>query len=252
MVDAESFYSRMAVPEPPGDLRLEAVAKLIEAPPAPPPAPRGPDAAEAAARRFYAPQPAQDRAEPSGRENVPPNPEATSAPPDEAQREHEERRQAEADRASSLYDLPMAPDGDNPRYDEPPLTDANEFSPSIPDDLRANLQDGEQQQIVESFVASGIGLTQAQAFIRQGVAASRTGPLSDQQIQQKNAAGLAELQKRWGDQVPAKLAAAKDMIRQAETKWPGLTNYLNATGLGSDPKLIQQLVARAERRPGRK
>jgi hypothetical protein len=30
-----------------------------------------------------------------------------------------------------------------------------------------------------------------------------------------------------------------------------LRNYLNATGLGSDPKLIQQLVARAERRPGR-
>jgi hypothetical protein len=30
-----------------------------------------------------------------------------------------------------------------------------------------------------------------------------------------------------------------------------LRNYLNATGLGYDPKLIQQLVARAERRPGR-
>jgi hypothetical protein len=250
MVDAESFYSRMAVPEPPGDLRLEAVAKLIEAPPAPPPAPRGPDEAEAAARRFFGQEAAQDRAEPSGRENVPPKPEATPAPPDEAQREHEERRQAEADRAERMYDLPM--DSDVPRFDEPPLTDANEFSPSIPDDLRANLQDGEQQQIVESFVASGIGHTQAQAFVKMGIAASRNGPLSDQQIQQRNDAGMAELQKRWGDQVPAKLAAAKDMIRQAETKWPGLTDYLNATGLGSDPKLIQQLVARAERRPGRK
>jgi hypothetical protein len=60
------------------------------------------------------------------------------------------------------------------------------------------------------------------------------------------------LQERWGDQTGAKLQAAKAMIKQAEAAWPGLTNYLNATGLGSDPKLIAQLVARAERKPGRR
>jgi hypothetical protein len=42
------------------------------------------------------------------------------------------------------------------------------------------------------------------------------------------------------------------MIREAEQRWLGLTQYLNVTGLGSDPKLIQQLVARAERRPGQR
>jgi hypothetical protein len=42
------------------------------------------------------------------------------------------------------------------------------------------------------------------------------------------------------------------MTQQASVKWSGLKEYLNATGLGSDPKLIQQLVARAERRPGRR
>jgi hypothetical protein len=31
-----------------------------------------------------------------------------------------------------------------------------------------------------------------------------------------------------------------------------LTNYLNPTGLGSDPGLIQKLAARAERKPGRR
>jgi len=41
------------------------------------------------------------------------------------------------------------------------------------------------------------------------------------------------------------------MIRDAERKWPGVKDYLNRSGLGSDPKLIKQLVARAERRPGR-
>jgi hypothetical protein len=58
------------------------------------------------------------------------------------------------------------------------------------------------------------------------------------------------LQERWGDQVPAKLELARSMIQKASTKWPGLKEYLNATGLGSDAKLIQQLVARTERRPG--
>jgi hypothetical protein len=121
-----------------------------------------------------------------------------------------------------------------------------------PDDLRANLQDGEQQKIVESFVASGIGLTQAQTFVKMGVEASRRGPLSDDQVQRRNADGMAALQAKWGDRTGEKIQMAKGMIRDAEKQWPGLTNYLNATGLGSDPKLIAQLVARAERRPGRR
>jgi hypothetical protein len=40
--------------------------------------------------------------------------------------------------------------------------------------------------------------------------------------------------------------------REAEAKWPGLTDYLNRTGLGSDPRLIQKLAARAEHRPERR
>jgi hypothetical protein len=85
-----------------------------------------------------------------------------------------------------------------------------------------------------------------------GIEASRRGPLSDHQIQQRNVEGMKALQERWGDQMPAKLELARGMIREAEKQWPGLKAYLNATGLGSDPKLIQQMVARAERRPGRR
>ena len=44
---------------------------------------------------------------------------------------------------------------------------------------------------------------------------------------------------------------ARGMINEAEKWWPGVKAYLNATGLGSEPKLIRQLVARAECRPGR-
>jgi hypothetical protein len=159
----------------------------------------------------------------------------------------EQRRQEEADRAERMYDLPMS--DDNPRFDEPVM---DRFVPEIPDDLAGNLMEGEAQQIGQALVAAGLGNTTAASFIKMGVEASRKGPLSDHQIQQRNADGMKALQERWGDQTPAKLELAKGMIREASAKWPGLTNYLNATGLGSDPKLIQQLVARAERRPGRR
>ena len=75
--------------------------------------------------------------------------------------------------------------------------------------------------------------------------------MSDDQVQQRNTAGMQALSEKWGPKTGEKLELAKGMIRDAEKQWPGLRNYLNATGLGSDPKLIQQLVARAERRPGR-
>jgi hypothetical protein len=160
----------------------------------------------------------------------------------------EQRRQQEADRANKLYDLPMDPGGDNPRFDEPVM---DRFSAEIPDDMAAKLQPGEGEQIGRAFIAAGLGNTTAASFMRMGVEASRRGPLSEHQIQQRNTAGMAALTEKWGDQMPAKLELARGMIRQAEKQWPGLKDYLNRTGLGSDPKLIQQLVARAERRPGR-
>jgi hypothetical protein len=247
-IDAESFYAKMAVPEP-GDDRLLAQSKLIEAPPTVPATPRGPDEADAAARRFYGHQDAQDRAEPAGRENVFPKPEATPAPSDGPD-EHEQFRQEEAARAERMYgDLP---NGDGVRYDEPELSSHQEFVVEVPDDLAANLQPGEAQQITSAFIESGVGRTMAVDLVRQGIEASRRGPLSDEQVQQRNAVGMAALQAKWGTRAGEKIQLAKGMIRDAEAKWPGLTNYLNATGLGSDPKLIQQLVARAERRPGRK
>ena len=159
----------------------------------------------------------------------------------------EERRQEEADRANRLYDLPMTDDG--PRFDEPVM---DTFTAEIPDDLAVNLKDGEQAQIGEALQAADLGITTAKSFLQMGVEASRNGPLADHEIQKRNADGMKVLQERWGDQTGAKLQMARSMIRDAEAKWPGLKEYLNVTGLGSDAKLIQQLVARAERRPGRR
>jgi|SRR3954470_18353744 len=63
MVDAEAFYQAMPKPDAPNDCML-AQSRLVVTP-APPNAPRGPDEAEAAARRFYGHQEAQDSVQPA-------------------------------------------------------------------------------------------------------------------------------------------------------------------------------------------
>jgi hypothetical protein len=42
-----------------------------------------------------------------------------------------------------------------------------------------------------------------------------------------------------GAKIGEKLDHAKGMVREAEKQWPGLKNYLNVTGLGSDPRLVK-------------
>jgi hypothetical protein len=109
---------------------------------------------------------------------------------------------------------------------------------SSTEDLVANLGDGEARQIGEAFVAAGVGHTLVMDLVQRGIEASRRGPLADAEVERMNGDAMKALRARWGS--------------QTEAKWPGLTNYLNRTGLGSDPRLIQKLAARAERRPGRR
>jgi hypothetical protein len=144
-------------------------------------------------------------------------------------------------------DTPM----DGVRYDEPELTSPQEFSLEVPDDLAGNLQEGEAQQITSAFIEAGVGRTMANDLLRQGIEASRRGPLSDDAVERRNAEGMQALTAKWGPKTGEKLALAKGMIAEAEKQWSGIKAYLNATDLGLYPKVIQQLVARAERRPGR-
>ena len=58
---------------------------------------------------------------------------------------------------------------------------------------------------------------------------------------------IKTLQVRWGYCMTEKLEVARGMIREAAMWCPGLTNYLNVTGLGSDPWLIQKLAERRRR-----
>jgi len=51
---------------------------------------------------------------------------------------------------------------------------------------------------------------------RQGIEASRRGPLSDDQIQRRNADGMQALREKWGGQTGAKIQLARGMIDAAE------------------------------------
>jgi hypothetical protein len=124
-------------------------------------------------------------------------PEATQAPPDgpdelsEAQRE--QRRQEKADRAEQMFGgTPM----DGVRYDEVELTSPNEFSLDVPEDLAANLGEGEAQQIVGGFIEAGVGRTFAVDLVRQGIVASRRGPLSVEAVERRNADGMTALREK--------------------------------------------------------
>jgi hypothetical protein len=222
-IDPEAFYRTMATAEPPKAEGILGAARSAQERPSVSPSQ---SANPTASRDVEAPGEAS---------------EMTVAEIDE------QRRQEEEGRANRLYDLPMTDDG--PRFDEPVM---DRFTAEIPDDLAVNLKDGEGEQIGQALIAAGLGNTTAASFLQMGVEASRKGPLADHEIAKHNSDGMKALKERWGDQTGAKLQTAKAMIQKASAKWPGLTNYLNATGLGSDPKLIQQLVARAERRPGRR
>lgn len=151
--------------------------------------------------------------------------------------------------ADVLFDLP---DGDRfVDYGEVDLSDGENVLEGLPEEMAANLGEGEARQIGEAFVAAGVGHTLAMDLVQQGVEASQRGPLADAEVERMSDNAMKTLRARWGSQTEAKLEAARGMIRAAEAKWPGLTEYLNRTGLGSDLRLIQKLTARAERRPGR-
>ena len=70
-IDPEAFYAAMPKPDAPND-RMLVQSKLVVPATAPTAAPRGPDEAEAAARRFYGQQEAQDRVQPVAGKILPP------------------------------------------------------------------------------------------------------------------------------------------------------------------------------------
>lgn len=65
-------------------------------------------------------------------------------------------------------------------------------------------------------------------------------PLSDN--------AMSALRQKFGADADAKVEAARGVIERAAQRWPGVWDFLDRSGLGDSPRLIEQLAIRAARR----
>jgi hypothetical protein len=218
---------------------------------APPPAaarPAGPSVLSAAQLMYGSttpPQPAAAaapapvKAAPAVAAATVPEPEPISTP-----RQDESSGPSAAD---LLFDLPQ----DGVQYGELSIERPEAVPLDLPAEMAAAAVPGELDQVKAAFVSAGIGSTLANALAEQGKEVFRNGPMPADQAAAMEVSTMAELNRKWGSKAPAKIAAAQSVIAEAAKSWPGIVEYLNASGLGNDPKLIARLAARAERRPGK-
>lgn len=142
------------------------------------------------------------------------------------------------DPATLLYDTP--PDG--VFYGEPALDRAEAVPVDLPQDVAGQLGPDELPQVKAALIAAEVGHTLAGSFVQQATAAMRS-PITTTPEQAADA-----LRQKFGAAADAKIAAARGMIEKAAEKWPAVWDFLDRTGLGNSPKLIEQLAARAARR----
>lgn len=145
---------------------------------------------------------------------------------------------------SSVYDT-MPEDDAN--YAESTFNHAGEVQSDIlPGDLLPQMDPAEVEQFREALVAGGAGSTTARQVmtVAEGYMRGTAEPMTME-------AGRAALEQRFGRHAAAKVAAAQEVIAKASAKWPGLVGWLEETGAGNDPRLIEKLAARASKMPRR-
>jgi hypothetical protein len=62
-------------------------------------------------------------------------------------------------------------------------------------------------------------------------------------------ANLADTRSSLGKNADAKIAAAKSVVADAAKSWPGIKDWLNKTGMGNHPGVIDALARRHKHRP---
>jgi hypothetical protein len=151
--------------------------------------------------------------------------------------------------AELLYgDLPQ----DGIQYGEPVLDRPEAVPLDLPKDMAAAAQAGELDLVRHAFVDAGIGHQLANALVEDAKAAYLAGPMPADKVAAMEVSTMAALTKKWGSKTEAKIAAAQSVIADAAVRWPGIKDWLEQSGMGNCPKLIQRLAARAERRPGKR
>jgi predicted GNAT family acetyltransferase len=90
-------------------------------------------------------------------------------------------------------------------------------------------------------------VTEVMQLAREALGNTLPGmPVDEERLLRMNEQGLAWMTER-GVQV-AEIDAARRMIDDLDLKTPGLKDYLDHTGLGSDPRMIEKAIAEAKRR----
>ncbi|WP_233850450.1 hypothetical protein [Paraburkholderia sp. HD33-4] len=113
-------------------------------------------------------------------------------------------------------------------------TDLNAATSRYPDGITP--YPAEREQALAAFVHAGIGVSAAGALWSAGMAALK------QPVTTNQAGAMAAL----GDNADTTVAAARAVVAQASTKYPGLKDFLNRTGLGNDPSVIRYLASKAK------
>jgi hypothetical protein len=143
--------------------------------------------------------------------------------------------------AALLYDVPETKGFVN--WGEA-QADHNQVKLSVPDNWEdSDAATADRMQIANALADAGAGPSLIHDVWRD-VSAPWSRPVSEAEC-------MADLQRTWGSQTPAKIAAAQSVMAKVEASYPGTARWLNETGRGNDPALIKKAAALASRRTGR-
>ncbi|WP_305343749.1 hypothetical protein [Hydrogenophaga sp.] len=156
--------------------------------------------------------------------------------------------------ASLLYDDPIEIAGSTPRLDEPDLSSAAE----VPADLNLGeyaqlIQHAEVAQVRDAIVAAELGASTSAALMdaaRMAIRQRGGSAMTAAEAQAASKACESELRRAWGEKYDTNLAKARETFQKAVAKAPALRQFMVDSGLGSDPKVLKLLAARAAKRPG--
>lgn len=108
---------------------------------------------------------------------------------------------------------------------------------------------GEAAQIQAAFVEAGVGIGLAGSLLREARSALRAHSAGHPAPSPDDC--MAALRRQHGDRATEVVESANELVTRAETKWPGIRDWLDRSGLGNNPKVISRLAARARRSASR-
>ena len=145
----------------------------------------------------------------------------------------------------------------DPESDQLDQTMASAFSaPATPADYRLEIVDGYVPEAGSNFreVAHAAGLDQPMTkllYDSHNKVAERGIPDAET-LSREGREGEWTMRRMWGPSFDENVAYARAEVQRVSKFEPGLIGYLNATGLGNDPRLVAAFASRGRARSGSK